>query len=304
MTPVAADQMSHFEEHVQSALGENARRAREQLDSALEPFAPRVAEEARTPFLAGLADREPELHREVTTYLALAGSTMGQIRENPSEPLSEMRPPDCLSKLEAWAAARDEHAGALQAAEDPQRQQEMQQELSELEARVQLAARIDDVRARRVALKRAAALRGAYSALATNRITMKQRELSETVVAGTLAARLREELQSLRCEHLPVSLQPRTAVGETQVRLRLAGARGAPAVSEIASEGEQRALALSFFLAEVSTSENDGGLVIDDPVSSLDDERREYTRLPGSSWNFGDDPHGFDSHTVTGWRVS
>jgi hypothetical protein len=26
-------------------------------------------------------------------------------------------------------------------------------------------------------------------------------------------------------------------------------------------------------------------------------------RLPGSSWNFGDDPHGVDSHTVTGWRV-
>ena len=54
------------------------------------------------------------------------------------------------------------------------------------------------------------------------------------------------------------------------------GSHGVPQVSDIASEGEQRALALSFFLAEVSTSETDGGLIVDDPVSSLDDERRSY----------------------------
>ena len=47
-------------------------------------------------------------------------------------------------------------------------------------------------------------------------------------------------------------------------------------MSDIASEGEQRALALSFFLAEVAMSEGDGGIVVDDPVSSLDDERRDY----------------------------
>jgi AAA domain-containing protein len=126
---------------------------------------------------------------------------------------------------------------------------------------------------------------GAHSALATNRITMKQRELSEAVVTGTLDAKLREELHNLRGEHLPVVLHPHTAVGETQVALRLAGAHGAPQVSDIASEGEQRVLSLSFFLAEVATSEDDGGIVVVDPVSSLDDERRAYIaeRLVGEA---------------------
>jgi hypothetical protein len=50
-----------------------------------------------------------------------------------------------------------------------------------------------------------------------------------------------------------VDLHPHTAVGETQVGLRLAGAHGSPQVSDIASEGEQRALSLSFFFAEVAT---------------------------------------------------
>jgi ATPase subunit of ABC transporter with duplicated ATPase domains len=47
-------------------------------------------------------------------------------------------------------------------------------------------------------------------------------------------------------------------------------------VSEVLSEGEQRALSLAFFVAEVATAEHDGGIVLDDPVSSLDDERRAY----------------------------
>jgi hypothetical protein len=120
------------------------------------------------------------------------------------------------------------------------------------------------------------ALRRAQSALATNRITTKQRQLSEEVVAGALAGKLKVELDSLGCSYIPVDLHPQTRVGETQVALRLAGAQGTPKVSDIASEGEQRALSLSFFLAEVAMSEGDGGIIVDDPVSSLDDERRDY----------------------------
>jgi hypothetical protein len=60
------------------------------------------------------------------------------------------------------------------------------------------------------------------------------------------------------------------------VSLRLAGAHGTARIPDIASEGEQRALSLSFFFAEVGMSEGDGGIVVDDPVSSLDDERRAY----------------------------
>jgi AAA domain len=124
--------------------------------------------------------------------------------------------------------------------------------------------------------QRIAVLRAARSALATNRITIEQRQLSDEAVTGALDTALKHELHSLSCEHIPVDLHPETHVGETSVALRLVGARGTPKVSEIASEGEQRALSLSFFLAEVGISEGDGGIVVDDPVSSLDDERRNY----------------------------
>jgi DNA repair ATPase RecN len=183
---------------------------------------------------------------------------------------------DPAAKLEAWADMREAHARTLTAADNPERERELRQELVELEAREKLGRRLDDVTGWIGVLQRVAALRRAYRALATNRITIKQRELSDAVVTGTLDAKLKDESRNLRCGHLPVDLHPHTAVGETQVGLRLAGAPGAPRVVDIVSEGEHRALSLSFFLAEVATSEYDGGVVVDDPVSSLDDERRAY----------------------------
>jgi hypothetical protein len=57
--------------------------------------------------------------------------------------------------------------------------------------------------------------------------------------------------------------------------LQLNSARKAD-VAYVLSEGERRAVALAFFLAEVAVSEHNGGIVLDDPVSSLDHARRSY----------------------------
>ncbi len=272
----AAARLAHFEQHVRSAVGEQARHAREALGAALEPLDERHVDALRTPFFAGLAEREGELHADLERMLETVRGQMHVLREDPAGAHVVLVLLDPAAKLDSWANTREAHAGTLSAAENPERERELRQELAELEARDRLGARLGDVTGRIGVLQRVAALRRAHSALATNRITIKQREFSDTVVAGTLDAKLKEELRNLRCEHLPVDLHPHTAVGETQVGLRLAGAHGAPRVADIASEGEQRALSLSFFLAEVATSEDDGGVVVDDPVSSLDDERRAY----------------------------
>lgn len=272
----AAARLAHFEQHVRSAVGEQARRAREALKVALEPLDEQYVDVLRTPFFEGLAEREGELHGDLERLLEAVREQMRVLREDPAGAQVVPVLLDPVAKLDAWADTREAHARTLTAAENPERERELRQELVELEAREKLGERLDDVTGWIGVLQRVAALRRAHSALATNRITTKQRELSDAVVTGTLDAKLKEELRNLRCGHLPVELHPHTAVGETQVGLRLAGAHGAPRVVDIASEGEHRALSLSFFLAEVATSEDDGGVVVDDPVSSLDDERRAY----------------------------
>ena len=61
---------------------------------------------------------------------------------------------------------------------------------------------------------------------------------------------------------------------ETSVGLRLVANEPAD-LSDIVSEGERRAIALAFFLAELTMLPPDAGIIVDDPVSSLDEERRQ-----------------------------
>jgi energy-coupling factor transporter ATP-binding protein EcfA2 len=271
----AATRLEHFERHVQSALQQQALDAAARLEVALELVAERAVDDLRGGFLTGLREREEGLSNAVERFLGEMTACMARLRQ---DPMADVGPPaeDPRQALEDWAAARDQHAETLLAATDTARQSELRQGLAELDGRELLAARMADAEAWVKTLGRIQALQRAHSGLATNRITTKQRELSERAVTGALDQQLRQELDLLNCEHLPVDLHPQTAVGQTQVALRLAGAQGVPPVSDILSEGEQRALSLAFFFAEIGIAEHAGGIIVDDPVSSLDDERRSY----------------------------
>ena len=270
ITPDAAARLAHFQEHIQSTVRVDATAASAAVGAALAGLEDSHVEACRGPFLAALVEREPDLHAALDTYLTAVASRAQALRAAPLNP--EVLPLIMIpvDTLEDWGRRRGQHA------DDPEKERTLRAELAELDARERLATRAGDVERLIETLKTVQALQSARAALATNRITTKQRQLSEELVTGALDARLKQELEQLDCMGIPVDLHPETRVGETHLALRLAGAHGAPRVSEIASEGEQRALALSFFLAEVASSEGDGGIVVDDPVSSLDDERRDY----------------------------
>ena len=272
----AAARMAHLQKHVQSTINQQATRARQAFSETLDTIDDRHVSACRTEFLQALQQRDGELAGSVGRYMDGVSRRMKDLRRDPAG--AQLLPllDDPAERLEEWAKARGEHAQALLAAQDPKHEAELRVELGELDAREKLQARIQEIEAWVGVLRRIAALHNAHSALATNRITSLQRQLAEALVSETLAAELRREVRRLRCEHLAVDLEPHATVGQTQVRLRLAGAHGAPQVSEILSEGEQRALSLAFFLAEVGMFEEDGGIIVDDPVSSLDDTRRAY----------------------------
>ena len=69
---------------------------------------------------------------------------------------------------------------------------------------------------------------------------------------------------------MPFDVNDRSEDGNSLFEVKIRAAVGQPANQEILSEGEQRALALACFLAEVGADEANHGLVFDDPVSSLD----------------------------------
>ncbi len=112
-----------------------------------------------------------------------------------------------------------------------------------------------------------------YDAAGTTAISRKSTELSKTMVTQEVADALNNELQKLNVHELQVVMKPESPGGKTRFKLVLEILGSAPA-KDILSEGEQRAIAIASFLAEVNLGKGRGGVVFDDPVSSLDHRRR------------------------------
>lgn len=105
----------------------------------------------------------------------------------------------------------------------------------------------------------------------TRRITDRRR----AILTPTLKTALREELKRLRLTHIPLDLADRGEGADSFVEVALTARQRIANNSDVLSEGEQRALALACFLAELGEIATDHGIIVDDPVSSLDHKRMQ-----------------------------
>jgi energy-coupling factor transporter ATP-binding protein EcfA2 len=110
----------------------------------------------------------------------------------------------------------------------------------------------------------------AASSLRTNSLTAKQGELFAKYITVKYTDIFNEECTKLKAPKV-VNIQQKNAKGQTLRKLQVSG-HGA---TQILSEGEQRSICIADFLTEAQMNPNNTGVVFDDPVSSLDHERRE-----------------------------
>lgn len=178
------------------------------------------------------------------------------------------------ARLQALAEKLNAEAETLEKALDEKARAALQKQFIELDARVRMSQVKDAVVTAVTRLGHQSKLTRCLSAVKTNAISLKASELAEKVVSKELAEALNREFKALGVGTLCVSLQSRSDSGKAlhKLKLELPQSRSP---GDILSEGEQRAVAIGSFLAEVSLSGNKGGIVFDDPVSSLDHRRRE-----------------------------
>jgi hypothetical protein len=116
-------------------------------------------------------------------------------------------------------------------------------------------------------------LQACIDSISTAGISRQSTELSKTMATQEVADALNAELHSLKVHELQVVMRPESPGGKTQFKLALQLPGGHPPAA-ILSEGEQRAISIAAFLTEVKLGRGRGGVVFDDPVSSLDHHRR------------------------------
>ncbi|NRD88329.1 hypothetical protein C8024_00925 [Sphingopyxis sp. BSNA05] len=101
-------------------------------------------------------------------------------------------------------------------------------------------------------------------------ITDRQKVVFKKLIEGDYKERLKDECASLDCS-LPFEFKARGSDGKT---LRRLSAKGGHKSDDIFSEGEQRALSLADFLTEVNLNPSSAAIILDDPVTSLDHQRK------------------------------
>ncbi|MEY4495452.1 MAG: hypothetical protein RL744_516 [Pseudomonadota bacterium] len=146
-------------------------------------------------------------------------------------------------------------------------------EFNELQARRQLFECQQSVCDLVNRLKIKAALEKCKADLKTRHISEKAKALATAAVTSPLRAALKEELKDLGVSALKTKIEERVEKGRMKHRLEL-DAKSEVILRDVLSEGEQRAIAIAAFLAELRAAGHSGGIVFDDPVSSLDHFRR------------------------------
>jgi energy-coupling factor transporter ATP-binding protein EcfA2 len=172
-----------------------------------------------------------------------------------------------------WTKLNDQ-AGDLDKAGDEKEKKILEAERAELRTRANLSPRLQTVLdlVQRMQIKKN--LTQCKDDLKTKTISDKARDFASQAVTKELENALNIEFKALGVGRIKTKLNERVEQGKIKHKLVL----DLPVIKkldEILSEGEQRAIAIGSFLAELHLAGHTGGIVFDDPVSSLDHHLRK-----------------------------
>ncbi|MFA6356177.1 MAG: AAA family ATPase [Candidatus Omnitrophota bacterium] len=280
LLPEAADRMKKFYEFIQDKTASTYREAKNKYDT--EAF---KITSAQTDILRS----EPELIKEIAEVnetVAVVVSTyledMKRIHEDIKKSILTKKwteisfPAPPIDELTNAINTLEENAKAFEKMANPEEKARLTQEYEELVARQKLSNKKAVVLTLIEDLKKKSNLDEGIRATTTTGISRKNTELMELLITEALKQNLKKEFQYLNVDYIKIDLDNIGRQGVALHKLKLqTKVSGAITLSDILSEGEQRAIAIASFMAELKTSPHSCGIVFDDPVSSLDHARRE-----------------------------
>ncbi|GGI69498.1 hypothetical protein GCM10007978_04180 [Shewanella hanedai] len=113
----------------------------------------------------------------------------------------------------------------------------------------------------------------AIASVVLTRVTSFTSVLSNAGAIGQLKGVFESELSVLGFKSFPVETKTRGSAGEQKLKLAISNITSTK-ISDIASEGEQKCIALAGFMSELTIDNRKSAIIFDDPVNSLDHKWR------------------------------
>lgn len=144
---------------------------------------------------------------------------------------------------------------------------ELQAKIYELKDRQFLSSRVEAVKTIIKNKAIVSKLIGGKSSFSTNGLSRKTSEAREQLLQQDFNTIFDSELKNLRKSSIKIEINFGTDKGKSKMQQRL---NASYLLSEILSEGEQKAIALAEFLTELQLDNSQAPIIFDDPVNSLD----------------------------------
>ncbi len=273
----AKDRLKRFEQFVSDDSAQQAAKARESLDHAVQNLENLgLLDEARKEQLKDIEACDKSMVTAVRLQLATLIRRLRAVKRAHKSEQWEFDVPGSLTDTHAGlvglaAAVRTQAANAEKTADSAERKR-LEDELTELKAREWLASVLGDVKEYVTRLAQLKKLKKAIKETRTSQVTTKSKELAKEYVTDQLRDAFATEIKKMQqgVRRLNVELVAAAGkFGSSYYRVQLVGASKAD-VGTIVSEGEHRCIALAGFLSELATEPCKSTVVFDDPVTSLD----------------------------------
>jgi energy-coupling factor transporter ATP-binding protein EcfA2 len=142
----------------------------------------------------------------------------------------------------------------------------MQKTIFELKDRKLLGDNLAEIKKVILNKKNLALLNSKASEFNTSSISRKTTEAREELISQNFGDTFQNELRAFRKSHLKIDLSFGTDRGNSKITQKI----NQYVLTDILSEGEQKAIALAEFLTELDLDNTKAPVVFDDPVNSLD----------------------------------
>ena len=236
------------------------------------------------PWLTELANSDETLAEQIRAWIDKAAGSVVAIQTAVADPDVAMPEPlpafPGQEQVQAKIAGHRKRAKQARERSDPgaltKQRADLEATIQDLTTRRALDEAWPALEAYAVGLGRSRALREAASSVTTNKVRLFQTKLTEQTLTKRVEEGVNAELDELGYTGLRPVIKATSSGGTAKQGLLFVDKEGKPIRGvrprEVFSEGEQRVLSLAMFLAEVTAAPGQPGIVLDDPVCSMDEE--------------------------------
>lgn len=280
--PLAQDaqaRLRRFRDYVRNTVQQQAKEAERRYSAAVDQLKKfDVTTPSVLSWLAHFADNNDLSKETLTAALDVAVTAkeriLKRLQDNTDESWVELASVN-ISIVRSLAAAKRNEANGIDLDSFKKSLDSVKKKRQECEGLQKLGVVKEEIVGELKRRKHVALLTRKKRELSTTQVTKLSKRLVTDYVTKTVSDRFLYEASNLKLEHVVLS-DPRGSKGAIRQIPALKEVSTASSIStmQVLSEGEQTAAGLAGFLTEVYFDESKSAVIFDDPMSSLDHQRR------------------------------